>query len=186
MAFNQQITKFHAFAPKPRRSAVFGPLRLTVLGGLACVLAGCAQDMAQTTATTAPPVGIAAATPVVNPVVAAPPPPPTARTADQFDTTTAEQRSAAVARPAAASAERLGTTIASLGPPAQAGLWMTTGLVSETTMGRVEYPANGKSVALELRPSGGAASAGSQISLAALRLLGAPLTGLPEVVVYRD
>lgn len=182
MAGQQRITGMGAFG----RVDGLGALRLAALGGIALLLAGCAEQMGETPAVTAPPVGIAAATPVVNEVVAAPPPPPTARTADQFDTTTAAQRAAAVATPAAATSQRLGTTIASLGPPAQAGLWMTTGLVSETTMGRVEYPANGKSVALELRPSGGAASAGSQISLAALRLLGAPLTSLPEVVVYRD
>ncbi|MCC7320908.1 MAG: D-galactarate dehydratase [Rubellimicrobium sp.] len=118
-------------------------------------------------------------------LAAAPPPPPAARTAEEFDTTSAEQRAAATAAPAVAQEVRLGTTIASLGPPAEAGLWLRTGLVTGTVMGRVEYPATGKSVTLELRPSGGAAGGGSEISLAAMRLLEAPLTGLPELVVFR-
>jgi hypothetical protein len=37
---------------------------------------------------------------------------------------------------------------------------------------------------LELRPSGGVPGSGSQISLAAMRLLEIPLTALAEVVVY--
>ncbi len=117
---------------------------------------------------------------------AAPAPPPAARTAEEFDTTTAEQRAAATAAPARAGAVRLGTTVISLGPPAEPGLWLRTGLVSDVTMGRVENRANGKSVALELRPSGGSTAGGGEISLAAMRLLDVPLTSLPEVVVYRD
>jgi hypothetical protein len=42
------------------------------------------------------------------------------------------------------------------------------------------------SVNLELRPSGGTLGSGSQISLAAMRLIEAPLTGLPEVSVYAN
>lgn len=124
--------------------------------------------------------------PEVAAAVLAPPPPPAARTAEEFDTTTAEQRAAATATPAAVSETRLGTTIATLGPPGEPGLWLETGLVTEIAMGRVEYPAAGTSVTLELRPSGGDPGAGSQISLAAMRLLGAPLTGLPELVVWRQ
>ncbi len=112
-----------------------------------------------------------------------PPPPPTARTVEQFDTTTAEDRAEAVAPPSGAE-RRLGTTIASLGSPTDPGIWFKTPLVSEVTQGRVEY--NGKSVNVELRPSGGAAGSGSQISLAAMRLIEAPLTGLPEVTVYAN
>ena len=168
-------------APAPARSRA--ALTAFAFGAVALTLAGCAE---QSAIETAPPVVGDAATPVVTPAVVAPPPPPNARTADQFDTTTAEQRAAAVAQPAVATSTRLGTTIASLGPPAQAGLWMSTGLVDKVQMGRVEYPAKGTSVALELRPSGAAATAGSQISLAALRLLQAPLTGLPELVVFSE
>ena len=112
-----------------------------------------------------------------------PPPPRNARTVEQFDTTTAEDRAAAVATPAAATSTALGTTIASLGSPADPGIWIKTPLVSELSMGRVEY--QGNAVTLELRPSGGPAGSGSQLSLAAMRLLEAPLTGLPEVTVFR-
>lgn len=110
-----------------------------------------------------------------------PPPPPTARTVEQFDTTSAEDRAAAVA-PTTGGERRLGATIASLGSPTEPGIWFKTPLVSEATQGRVEY--NGNSVNVELRPSGGAQGSGSQISLAAMRLIEAPLTGLPEVTVY--
>lgn len=148
----------------------------------AATLSGCNTPLFAPAAAPAAEPPPAAVTPAAAVVV----PPVGARTADEFDTTTAEERAAAVATPAAATETRLGTTIASLGPPAEAGLWLSTGLVTEVAQGRVEYPAAGTSVALELRPSGGAATAGSQISLAAMRLLEAPLTGLPELVVYRD
>jgi hypothetical protein len=110
-------------------------------------------------------------------------PPANAVTIEQFDTTTAEDRAAAVA-PAAAVDVSLGVTIASLGPPTEPGIWLKTPLVDAVTQGRVDY--NGTSVNLELRPSGGAPGAGSQISLAAMRLIGAPLTSLPELTVYRQ
>ena len=132
----------------------------------------------------APPAEVVeAAAPAVRPPAVRPP--PDARTAEAFDTTTDAERAAAVAPPVAAAAA-LGTTVASLGPPAEPGLWLRTGLVTAVAQGRVEDPATGRSVALELRPSGGEAGAGSQISLAALRLLDLPLTALPVLTVYRD
>jgi hypothetical protein len=112
-----------------------------------------------------------------------PPPPPNARTVEQFDTTTTQDRAAAVAPPAGGE-RRLGSTIASLGSPTDPGIWLKTPLVAAVTNGRVDY--NGISVNLELRPSGGALGSGSQISLAAMRLIEAPLTGLPEVSVYAN
>ena len=75
----------------------------------------------------------------------------------------------------------LGTTVASLGTT-DPGLWLETPLVSAPTQGTVEY--NGETVSVELRPSGGEPGSGSQISLEAMRALGAPLTGLPELTVY--
>lgn len=113
-----------------------------------------------------------------------PPPPPTARTVEEFDTTSAADRAAAVTPTQTGGERRLGTTIASLGSPTDPGIWFKTPLVSAVTQGRVEY--NGKSVNVELRPSGGAPGSGSQISLAAMRLIEAPLTGLPEVTVYAN
>jgi len=135
---------------------------------------------AATGATTAPAVPVE----TLNP--APPPPPPAAaRTVDEFDTTSAEDRAAAVAVAEPAGEQSLGTTNISLGPPAQPGIWLETGLVTELVQGRVENPATGKSVNLELRPSGGPATAGSQMSLAALRLLDVPLNALIDVEVYR-
>ena len=113
-----------------------------------------------------------------------PPPPPEARTVEEFDTTTAEDRAEALEAPSVGGEERLGTTIASLGPPAEPGIWLETPLTDRLAEGRAEWQSN--SVNLELRPSGGAPGSGSQISLAAMRLLEIPLTELPEITVYRQ
>ncbi len=154
-------------------------LTLSAFAALA-VLAACAEMQPPTTEVAAP------VSPAPAPVAAsAPAPSRAASTAEALDTTTAEQRAAAVAPAASAGGERLGTTIASLGSPADPGLWLETPLVSAVTPGRVETAA-GKSVKLELRPSGGAAGAGSQISLPAMRLLEVSLTSLPELTVFRD
>jgi hypothetical protein len=112
------------------------------------------------------------------------PPPPAARTQEQFDTTTVEQREAALETPVAGGERALGRTIASLGSPTEPGFWLKTPLVTAEGPGRVVYPTNGKSVQVTLIPIEGPATAGSRMSLAALRLLEAPLTGLPEVEVY--
>ena len=113
-----------------------------------------------------------------------PPPPPSARTVEEFDTTSAEDRAAAIVSSPNSGERRLGTTIASLGSPTEPGIWFKTPLVSSIVQGRIEY--SGTSIGVELRPTGGTDSTGSQISLAAMRLIGAPLTALPEVTVYGD
>jgi hypothetical protein len=120
---------------------------------------------------------------------AAPPPQPTtsqalptgaAQSAEALDTTTEAQRTAAAtARGGAA----LGPTVVSLGDPASPGFWLETPLVTETRPGRVAVPGGG-SVQVELRPISGPPTAGSRISLAAMRLLGLPLTDLAKVEVY--
>lgn len=107
-----------------------------------------------------------------------------AKTAEAMDTTSSAERTAAAAATTPAKAE-LGRTVASLGDPSQSGFWLETPLVSAKTKGRVEDPSTGKTAEVELRPSGGAKGSGSQISLAAMRLLEVPLTALPELVVYR-
>lgn len=106
---------------------------------------------------------------------------PQGRTADALDTTSAAERSAASSAPAGG--RELGETLAGLGPPAEGGFWLRTGLVSDTRAGRV-VAAGGSAVALELRPSGRESGSGSQISLAALRALGLPLTQLAELTVF--
>ncbi|KMW56396.1 hypothetical protein AIOL_001348 [Candidatus Rhodobacter oscarellae] len=88
--------------------------------------------------------------------------------------------------PVTAADGRLGTTIASLGDPVAEGFWLKTPLVSTVRQGRVVYERTGRSVQVELRPSGGAGGSGSQISLAAMRLLGASITDLIEVVVFEN
>ena len=119
---------------------------------------------------------------VTAPATAAPPPPPAARTAEALDTTTPEQRAAAL-RPAASGARLLGTTVASLGSPTEPGLWLKTPLVTTEAQGRVTNPATGKSSAVTLLPIAGEATAGSRMSLAALRLIGASLTDPTPVEV---
>lgn len=82
-------------------------------------------------------------------------------------------------------AGRLGTTVASLGDASQGGLWIKTPLVTAPGKGRIVDPATGKSANVDLIPLGGPASGGSQVSLPALQALGASLTDLPTIEVWR-
>ena len=110
-----------------------------------------------------------------------PPPPEDARTIEDFDTTTVEQREAATSTTIEQDLNSLGTTVASLGDAASPGFWLETSLVSAPTPGRVRNPATGRTVSVELRPLAGGSS---RISLAALRLLEAPLTELVTLEVF--
>ena len=132
-------------------------------------LAACAMPVAKTPATR----DVAAARP--------PAPPRSARNVDDFDTTTTAARQAATQ--AVAGGTRIGTTIATLGAPADPGIWVKTPLVTQVTQGRIQY--QGRVINAELRPSGGVAGSGSQISLAAMRLIAAPLTGLVALTLLR-
>lgn len=120
--------------------------------------------------------------PIIRPGDGSAAPSDDARTVEDFDTTTTAERADAAAPGTSGSA--LGTTIASLGDAAKPGFWLETPLVGKPTKGRLEYRVTGKSVNVDLIPIDGPATGGSRISLAALRLLGAPLTGLPELVVF--
>lgn len=111
----------------------------------------------------------------------APAPQATASTPEELDTTTEEERAAATAEPQGGG-QQLGTTLATLGSPNESGIWLRTPLVGSVTPGRVTYRDNSYNV--ELRPSGGAAGSGSQISLPAMRLIGVPLTEIVELTVY--
>lgn len=86
--------------------------------------------------------------------------------------------------PVATSERALGITVASLGAPSEPGFWLKTPLVREEVRGRVVYPANGRSVQLTLIPIDGPSTAGSRMSLSALRVLEAPLADLVEVEVF--
>ena len=93
-----------------------------------------------------------------------------------------------VAEPVGAGAEpqaggALGTTVASLGNPAEPGLWLKTPLVNREQQGQVRFPQTGQSAEVTLIPLDGPVTAGSQLSLAAMQAIGAPLTGLPTIEV---
>lgn len=119
-------------------------------------------------------------------ITRAPAPRPAARaSAAQLDTTTAAQKAAA-AKPAEKPETKLGNTIASLGDPTEPGFWIKTPLVKARSVGRIVNPANGKSSKVDLIPLDGPASAGSQVSLPAMQLLGLSLTDLPTIEVYQS
>ncbi|MBY6161050.1 hypothetical protein KUV73_09200 [Mameliella alba] len=125
-----------------------------------------------------------AAQPQPAPETGAVRPPAGARTAEQFDTTTPDERKKAAAAPKPGGETALGETVASLGDPAAAGFWLETPLVTSRQQGRVLNPATGKSAQVELIPIEGPSTGGSRISLAAMRLIEAPLTDLPTLKVF--
>ncbi|WP_127048744.1 hypothetical protein [Pseudorhodobacter sp. E13] len=107
-------------------------------------------------------------------------PPAGARTAAALDTTTAEQKAAALAAPAKPAGEQaLGKTAVALGNVTEPGFWLRSSLVKTAGPGRVVTAAGG-SIAVDLIPGEGAA----QLSLAAFRALNLPLTDLPEVTIF--
>ena len=103
------------------------------------------------------------------------------QSAETLDTTTDAEREAATE--VASSGGSLGTTVASLGDPSKPGFWLETPLVKSETSGIVEA-ANGKRVNVTLIPIPGEATAGSRISLSAMRALDLDLTSLPTVSVF--
>lgn len=111
---------------------------------------------------------------------------PAAARPEAYDQSTAEQRAAAAARPTSAEARLLGSTIASLGDPAQQGFWIRTSLAKAPGKGRLVDPSSGKSVNVDLIPRDGPETAGSQVSLAAMQMLGVSLTGLPRLEVFAN
>jgi hypothetical protein len=107
-------------------------------------------------------------------------PPKGARTAATLDTTTAEQKAAALAAPVKPAGEHsLGETVVALGNVMEPGFWLRAALVKTAGPGRV-VTAGGASIAVKLIPGEGAA----QLSLAAFRALNLPLTNLPKVTIF--
>ncbi|MFO8126613.1 D-galactarate dehydratase, partial [Yoonia sp.] len=102
----------------------------------ALVLSGCASPSLQGFFGAEPAAAMPA--PTLDPTPP-PKPPVTAVTAAQFDTTSDADRAAAVAATEPAVARALGTTIASLGSPAEPGIWLKTPLVTKLTAGRVTH-----------------------------------------------
>jgi|SRR6056297_2923819 len=161
----------------------------TVILGIA--LTGCAQVEGLFDRRT-PASGSDAGVPADDPARPAPGPDDSlisgaARTPETFDTTTEAERRAALTGVASTGADAvdLGTTIASLGAPGEPGFWLRTPLVDRPAKGRLDHPVKGTSVVVDLIPLDAERGAGSQISLAAMRLLEADLTGLPELRVFR-
>ena len=150
-----------------------------LLIALPLVLAGCGTGFFNPGAN-APRTDVAAPAPQPSAVLRKPP--ESARTADQFDATTAQERAAAARSTAPAGERSLGTTVASLGDPSRVGFWIETPLVGAPGKGRVVY--SGKSANVDLIPIDGPKTAGSRLSLSAMRLIEAPLTALPTVEVY--
>lgn len=161
------------FAARPTSAGAAQPQDPSAPAGLA------APEAVEMTPLSAPPF----TTPFAPP--SAPPGATGAQSADALDTaTTAERAAASAPHGSTAGTTALGVTIASLGDPTAAGFWLRTPLVSAPAKGRV-VAAGGASAVVDLIPSGGAAGAGSQISLSALRVLGLSLTDLPELSVFR-
>lgn len=158
---------------------------------------GPASGAAEATASTKPDTGAADAAPAVKPVKVVTPKltvsgsgglplaRPAAARAEAYDRTTKEEKAAAAA-PAKSGEQKLGSTIASLGNPTEQGFWIKTPLVKAPAKGRLAVPATGKTVNVDLLPLGGGASGGSQVSLAALQMLGVSLTGLPRLDVFKQ
>ncbi|RME16904.1 MAG: D-galactarate dehydratase [Alphaproteobacteria bacterium] len=151
-----------------------------VLLALAMALAGCSL-LPRPDASLAPPPGAVHPAPRPGAVPAVP---DGARTVDEFDTTSQSQRAEAEAEARAEEGRLIGRTVAALGNPADPGFWLETPLAEAPGKGRVVSAENGKAVALDLRPIDGPDTAGSRISLPALRLLGLPLGGLHLLDVY--
>ena len=158
--------------------------QLFLLFWVVSLISGCASLQWPGASRPAPePTAAAPETAAGDPAIA--PVPPAARTVEQFDTTTDAQKAAAVSGATSGGGVDLGVTIASLGSPSEPGFWLKTPLVDAPAKGRAVYPQTGKSVELDLIPIDGPKTAGSRMSLSAMRLIGAPFTGLPEIRVYQ-
>lgn len=74
-------------------------------------------------------------------------------------------------------------TIAGLGDPSKPGLWLETPLVAQETQGQVRVVSTGATTQVTLIPVPGAQTAGSHLSLSAMRALNASLSDLIELIV---
>ncbi|MFT4715019.1 MAG: hypothetical protein ACI861_000019 [Paracoccaceae bacterium] len=103
-----------------------------------------------------------------------------------LDDTTQAEKLNALDTASSAAEKKLGTTIATLGDVGQQGFWVKTPLVVEEIEGRIVWAADGNSVKVTLLPKQGDGGSGSQISLAAMRALGIPLTTLAELIIFSE
>ena len=168
--------------------------RLTAALTLAALIGGCAQlplpDLlrpkgAETAASVAAEADAEAVDPGLPeplPTAAAPVPPAQVAAAPAaLDTVTEAEKDAARATAAASTGGVLGDVTVALGDPADPGLWVKSALVTSEQPGTVRT-GGGDAIAVVLKPLGSGAG-GPQISLAALRALGLPLTGLHPVTL---
>ncbi len=102
-----------------------------------------------------------------------------------MDTTSNAEKAKARAVETTTEEVLLGTTIAALGDVNEQGFWLKTPLVKTQTAGRIVWTGPGATLNVTLVPLEGESGAGSQISLAAMRELGVPLTDLPELQVFK-
>jgi len=117
-----------------------------------------------------------------------PKPRPDFKVADIEDvkTVTEEEIAEAKAKPTGGAEKLLGTTIVALGLLDRDGLWLRTPLAKAEVSGRVVYSKTGKAANVTLLPLKGDKGAGSQLSLAAMQVLGIPFAGLAEVKVFTN
>ncbi|MGJ8584544.1 MAG: D-galactarate dehydratase [Marinosulfonomonas sp.] len=108
-----------------------------------------------------------------------------ALTAEEFDTSTDAEREAAAQTDSKLGVE-LGTTSATLGNAAAPGFWLETPLVASRVKGHVKDPKTGKSLKVDLIPIEGPATAGSRLSLPAMRLLDVDLQSIVNLTVYQS
>lgn len=156
---------------------------------MSVLLAGCAQvpvldrltGGAPDTAPDTTAVDTGAPAPLPTPAAPAPAAQVAASPA-ALDTVSEAEKDAARASAASAPAGgTLGEVTVALGDPADPGLWVKSALVDGDTPGTVRT-GDGDAITVTLRPLG-AGAGGPQISLAALRALGLPLTGLHPVTI---
>lgn len=161
-----------------------------VIFGLSVVLSGCSiKDSLQKlkrndTAVTASVADDDTAKPVMRDAVG----PPLQNTghitvAEAAKVSDAELKQA-TAKPIARPERDLGKTVASLGLIDETGFWLQTPLVQSPVDGRIIYLKTGTSINLRLLPNGQTAGSGSQISIAAMKVLGISIVDLVEVQVY--
>ena len=105
-----------------------------------------------------------------------------AATAETLDQSSALERSEAAQKSSMAT-RRLGTTVATLGDATEPGFWLKTPLVKAQSPGVLRSVATGKTAQVTLIPIDGPDTAGSRVSLSAMRLLELPLTDLAELEV---
>ncbi|MEM6619879.1 MAG: hypothetical protein AAF631_11345 [Pseudomonadota bacterium] len=161
-------------------------MRHGIWGWAALILGGCASgglfDRSPNVAVQAPLAETVRPQPRPDPNASPAAPSGSRTTVTEATQVTAEE--VAAARATTGNGRELGVTVVSLGLLEREGFWMATPLVTGETAGRIVYEVTGTTANVTLVPNGGASGSGSQLSIAAMQLLGIPLTALTEVRVF--